>query len=337
MKPWHPSLREYWYVVARSRAVAAKPVAVSLLDTHVALARTASGHLIALEDRCPHRHAPLSAGCVSGQRLTCPYHGWSFDGEGHLRDVPGLTPDDALPQVRVRTFATREIDGLIWLRPSAMGNDEPSGITSAADLSTRRFLWQTRLPGNIVDAMENHLDPLHTHFIHSGLVRSRNRRVPTTASFQRTPDGFTVDYRGTPMQSGWLYRLFESERVVERAHFSAAGSTRLEYAYANGRRILIDLHFTPISTDTTDVFVALHVHGHWAPAWLIRMLAGPLLKRVNHQDAAILRLQAQNKRRFEDRRGASTDLDIVRSALEQFWNDGCLPPVGEQRVVNMML
>lgn len=337
MKPWHPSLSDYWYVVARSRAVAAKPVAVSLLDTHVALARTASGNLIALEDRCPHRHAPLSAGCVFGQHLTCPYHGWSFDGEGHLREVPGLPADAALPKVQVRTFATCEIDGLIWLRPSVTGSDKPSGITSTATPGTRRFLWQTRLPGNIVDAMENHLDPLHTHFIHSGWVRSRNRRVPTTASFQRTQDGFTVDYRGAPAQSGWLYRLFESERLVERAQFCAAGSTRLEYAYANGSRVLIDLHFTPVSTDTTDVFVVLHVQGHWAPAWAIRSLAGPLLKRVNRQDAQILRLQAANKRRFEDRRGASTSLDIVHGALEQFWTEGCLPPAGEQRVVNMML
>ncbi|WP_237653814.1 Rieske 2Fe-2S domain-containing protein [Xanthomonas graminis] len=41
-----------------------------------------------MEDRCPHRHAPLSAGCASGDGLACPYHGWRFGRDGALRAIP---------------------------------------------------------------------------------------------------------------------------------------------------------------------------------------------------------------------------------------------------------
>ncbi|WP_422346998.1 Rieske 2Fe-2S domain-containing protein [Stenotrophomonas sp. DR009] len=337
MTAWHPLLFTHWYAVARADEVRAKPLAVTLLDTHVALARTEGGTLIALEDRCPHRHAPLSAGCVNGERLACPYHGWSFDAEGQLCEVPGLPADASVPPIRVRRFATCELDGFIWLRPAASGAEQPHAMICATDPDTRRFLWRTRWSANVVDAMENFLDPLHTHFVHAGLVRRDGKRVQARASFIPTGEGFTVDYRGMPAQSGLLYRLFESERTAERAHFAAPGSARLEYTYANGSRVLIDLHFTPRSAEETDVFVTLHVEGRWAPAWAVRLLAWPFLKRVNDQDMAILALQARNMRRFGDRNGASTSLDIVRGTLEQFWSQGALPAAPMARDVSMLL
>lgn len=337
MNPWHPALYGHWYAVARASRIGRAPVAISLLDRHIALARTEAGDWLALEDRCPHRHAPLSAGCVQGDHIACPYHGWSFGADGGLKRVPGLAPDTSPPNVRVRHFAVQELDGFVWLRPGDGGASTPSALMRETDGATRRFQWQTRWSAHVVDAMENFLDPLHTHFVHAGLVRRDGARMPMEARFRSTAEGFVVDYRGRPSQSGLLYRLFESERTMERAHFAAPGTARLEYGYANGSRVLIDLHFTPVATDATDVFVALHVEGRWAPAWAVRLLAWPFLKRVNDQDAEILKLAAMNKRRFGERHGASTELDIVRNALEQFWTHGHLPQPSERRNIKLLL
>ncbi len=336
MSAWHPRLFTHWYAVARADELGTRPLAVTLLDTHVALARTRSGTLIALEDRCPHRHAPLSAGCVEGERLACPYHGWSFNADGRVCRIPGLPADNALPGVRVRHFAACELDGFIWLRPGDSGAAQPHAMIRATDPQSRRFLWRTRWSANVVDAMENFLDPLHTHFVHAGLVRRDAARVQAVAHFRSNEEGFSVDYRGMPAQSGLLYRLFESKRTAERAHVATPGSARLEYVYANGSRVLIDLHFTPRTQEQTDVSIALHVEGRWAPAWAVRLLAWPFLKRVNAQDMAILALQAGNKRRFGERKGASTPLDIVRGTLEHFWTQGELPPAAA-RDIPMML
>lgn len=333
---WHSNLYRYWYVVARTCEIDERPLAISLLDTHIALARHDEGW-IALEDRCPHRHAPLSSGCVVGGHLSCPYHGWAFDSAGVLRSVPGMPADAGLPSVRVRSFPVVECDGFLWLRPSEEGEDEPSALIRSTDPGTRRFQWQTRWNAHVLDAMENFLDPLHTHFIHPGLVRVASRRVPARASLRGSTEGFSVDYHSTPSQSGLLYRLFESERTMERAHFAAPGSARLEYRYVNGSRVLFDLHFTPRSMTTTDVFVSLHVEGRFAPAWLVKLLVWPLLKKVNDQDARMLELQSANLTRFGPRRGASTPLDIVRPVLEQFWQQGQLPDPALSRDVELML
>lgn len=334
---WHPALSAHWFAVARADELGSRPLAIDLLDIHAALARTPDGRLVALEDRCPHRHAPLSAGRTTRHGIRCPYHGWSFDADGRLREIPGTPAGCPLPAVRARCFATREHDGLVWMRPGASGLDRPNSLALGTDPATRRFLWRTRWPANVVDAMENFLDPLHTHAVHPGLVRRGAPSAETTAEFRGTGDGFLVDYPGLPTQSGLLFRLFESKRTVERAHFAAPGSARIEYGYANGSRVTIDLHFSPASQTETNVFAVLHVTGRRAPAWAVRLLVWPLLRRVNAQDVGILALQAANRRRYGPRREVSTERDLARSALEHFWRTGELPDAAARRSVRMLL
>jgi len=45
----------------------------------IALFRTATDEVFALDDRCPHKGGPLSEGIVHGGQVTCPLHGMVFD------------------------------------------------------------------------------------------------------------------------------------------------------------------------------------------------------------------------------------------------------------------
>ena len=58
-----PALRRTWLPVARSDAVSDTPARTWLLGEPLVIARVA-GEVVVLEDRCPHRFAPLSAGKV---------------------------------------------------------------------------------------------------------------------------------------------------------------------------------------------------------------------------------------------------------------------------------
>lgn len=49
---------------------------IRLGDTKVAVFRTATDEVYALEDRCPHAGGPLSEGIVHGNCVTCPLHNW---------------------------------------------------------------------------------------------------------------------------------------------------------------------------------------------------------------------------------------------------------------------
>lgn len=340
MSSWPAHLQRRWFAVARSDRVGKKPLAVTVLDRPIVLARLGGREIAAFEDRCPHRQAPLSAGRLIGGTLQCPYHGWRFDQSGALCEIPGANSCDRLPGVRARTLGVIEHDGLVWVRldPSGSLSDLPERIR-ALQPKQRRFLWQTCWNANIVDALENVLDPLHTHFIHAGIVRRAASRRAITAHCTSTSEGFTVDYRGNDAQSGLVYRLFESSREAERAHFSAPGSAELEYVYRNGSRARVALHFTPASPTRTHLFGSLHVEGRYAPAWAVRMLLWPFIRRIAQQDARILALQASNLERFTERRDIITRYDLVRQRLEQAWtNDSAMsnPPPKDEQIVLML-
>jgi phenylpropionate dioxygenase-like ring-hydroxylating dioxygenase large terminal subunit len=343
MNTWNPALYRSWFAVAQSRALKAKPLSVTLLERPLVIARLQSGELLALDDCCPHRHVPLSAGRVIAEGLQCRYHGWTFGADGSCTALPGLIQESCRPAVRVGSVQVIEHDGLIWVRA-----DTSDGDKSPPDLpaflcrlpaQSRRFTWSTTWNARAIDALENFLDPLHTHFVHSGLVRRNGARQTISATLTRSAGVLQVDYRGQQRQSGWLYRLFESPRELERAHFAnaAAGSAQLEYRYQDGSALYFTIHFSPISEARTQVLGTLHVENRWAPGWAVRMLAWPFLRRVARQDQEIVEAQAVNKARFRRADGISTELDLVRPSLEEVWSMQSRPLKDEHRSVRILL
>lgn len=73
----------------------------------VAVFRTGSDEVFALEDRCPHKGGPLSEGIVHGQSVTCPLHNWVFDLETGLAQ--------GADEGQVQTFPARIEAGRILL------------------------------------------------------------------------------------------------------------------------------------------------------------------------------------------------------------------------------
>ncbi len=342
MNPWNPTLYRSWFVVASSRRLKSKPLAVTLFDRPLVLARMQSGELLALDDCCPHRHAPLSAGRVTQAGLQCGYHGWTFSADGRCTAIPGLAPSSCKPLVRVASVPVMEHDGLVWVKLDATSSADSHGLPEFVrrlPQGSRRFTWSTTWKAHAADALENFLDPLHTHFVHPGLVRGDADRRVVSATLTRSAGLLQVDYRGQPQQSGWLYRLFESPRELERAHFAAAaaGTAQLEYRYQNGSALYFTLHFSPIGETLTQVHGTFHVENRWAPQWAVRMIAWPFLRHVARQDQDIVEAQALNKARFHRTTGVSTELDLVRPALDEIWSPASHPPAGQSRRIEIML
>ena len=134
---------DYWYPLAWSdeikpgrilgRRFAAEPIAIY---------RTASGQLVALEDRCAHRQVPLHLGVIAGDVLKCHYHGWAYDCAGKCVDVPYLGKERR-PN-GVRSYPVREVDGLVFVFPGdpSLAEARLPAVLGAArrrDYKTRRL------------------------------------------------------------------------------------------------------------------------------------------------------------------------------------------------------
>jgi nitrite reductase/ring-hydroxylating ferredoxin subunit len=140
-----------WWAVARSEEVTGdKPLSVDIGDRPVVLWRDLNGHARALEDRCPHRRAPLSLGCIRKEGwIQCGYHGWSYDGEtGRVREIPNLKNEQRFsPVYRAESFAVHEAAGFVRVAlkadsspPPVTGIDMPLSGTVHVALDHERYL-----------------------------------------------------------------------------------------------------------------------------------------------------------------------------------------------------
>jgi phenylpropionate dioxygenase-like ring-hydroxylating dioxygenase large terminal subunit len=162
-------VRNAWYVAAWSHELeAGKPIPASILDEPIVLYRADTGRLVALEDRCVHRLAPLSLGRCEGERLRCMYHGLLYDPDGGVAEIPG---QDLVPKhARVRSYPIADRHDWVWvwmgdpafadeaLIPPAVGLSDPDYILGHGHLD---YAAEARLIN------DNLLDFSHLSYVHA--------------------------------------------------------------------------------------------------------------------------------------------------------------------------
>jgi vanillate O-demethylase monooxygenase subunit len=107
-------IRNAWYVAAWTHEIAPGRIqARTIIDQPLVLFRTTDGGIVALEDRCPHRFAPLSMGRLEGDALRCMYHGLKFAPDGRCIEIPG---QERIPHSAcVRRFPLEVVGSWVWV------------------------------------------------------------------------------------------------------------------------------------------------------------------------------------------------------------------------------
>ena len=193
-----PIHRDHWYPLAWSSELKrGKTLGVRFAGEPIVLARTKSGTLFALEDRCAHRQVPLHAGVVDGESIRCGYHGWTYDCTGRCVDVPYLGRE-RLPN-GVRAYPCREAYGLIFVFPgdATLADERPLPALPSVDdkaYKTRRFGREVKCHYSFMH--ENLMDMNH-QFLHRrqmGQMRARS------LGRRRGDDWVEVDYTFARME-----------------------------------------------------------------------------------------------------------------------------------------
>lgn len=176
----HP---DYWYAVAYDREVpCGRVVEVRFWGKSIALFRGTDGALRAVEDRCAHRHVKLSIGNVNGCTLTCIYHGWSYDQDGNLVEIPHELFGRQFSKVKIRSYPVSSRYGLIWLFP---GDVAAAGLTPIPEIPELEgpdrwacvpvdFTWRAHhsmIVDNVSDFTHAYLHKRYRPFVDATLTR----------------------------------------------------------------------------------------------------------------------------------------------------------------------
>ena len=192
-------VRNAWYVAAWAEDVIAnRPCAVRLLNEPIFLWRNEAGAVVAFEDRCIHRLAPLSLGRCEGERLRCKYHGLLYDRSGRVVEIPGQpkVPRD----LRLRSYAVIQKHGCVWiwmgdevtaderLLPPVVGLDDPDYVLG-------RGLFDVDVDAHLIN--DNLLDLSHLPYLHAATA-------PVSETWVREPPKFLKCERS--VQTEWWVR-----------------------------------------------------------------------------------------------------------------------------------
>jgi phenylpropionate dioxygenase-like ring-hydroxylating dioxygenase large terminal subunit len=170
--------------------VGAAPLAVQLLDQALVLWRDAAGTVQAWTDRCPHRGAALSLGCVRDGRLECPYHGWQFASGGQVQVIPALPDFVPPPTHRALVHACVERYGMVWVRLAAEGEAAPPAFAAEDEPRLRKLnCGPYDVASSAPRIVENFLDMAHFGFVHEHWLGDRGHTAVPPYTVQATPTG----------------------------------------------------------------------------------------------------------------------------------------------------
>lgn len=190
-----------WWVAAFSEDVGNDLIGRWILDTPVLLYRSSAGAVVALEDRCPHRSAPLSKGKRRGDSVECIYHGFTYAADGRCVRVPSIEGDP--PDICVRAFPVVEKGPFVWIYvgdPAVMDDiDPPPAVEWWAEPAFAAERGYLNIAANYMLLKENVLDLTHFGFVHANSFKITDWVAPPKFVGGRERPGYLQSFKSSPL------------------------------------------------------------------------------------------------------------------------------------------
>lgn len=300
-------IRNCWYVVAWDHEIPEGGLFNrTVLGDPLLLMRLSDGRLVALEDRCCHRQAPLSKGRREGDCVRCGYHGLLFDADGRCIDVPGLAA--VPPKARVRTYplVVRHKWVFVWMGDPALADEALLPDNRSCDSPD----W-LNIPGylhydtNYLLICDNLLDFSHLSYVHEKTLGGSTAIAQARAQIEDVPRGIRVTRRVPDVPAPPYYqRMRRFDGNVDRwfiYDFLLPGTLLMQ---SGGRPVradqgdhAIELHscqtLTPETETTTHYFFQQSCRADQGDASIAKIIHEQLLVAFN-EDRDMITSQARN-------------------------------------------
>ena len=178
-------LRRYWHPIALINELKTRPLRRRILGEDLVLFRDDKGRLGLLKLRCSHRGTSLEFGHIEDGGLRCCYHGWLYDVEGKILEMPGEPADSTFWQrLRHPAYKVQELGGVVF----AYLGPEPASLLPRYDVLVREDGVRARrartVNCNFFQMIENSVDQNHLKWLH------RTAKTPTWEEGEINPQPF---------------------------------------------------------------------------------------------------------------------------------------------------
>lgn len=268
----------YWYPVGWANQL--KPgsiMPVKIWQQAIAVYRDENGQIHAIEDACPHKGVALHKGKVQGCHLTCPYHGWEFNGSGECVRISYLPENQKLPRAKARSYPVQEKYNLIWIfpgDPTLAASLEPPKMREFDDPNSLRVTVTARMNAHFSICNENSMDVFHG-YLHQNL---QGWFDPLLQSLRETESSVCAEY-----DVSYKGRMAKFLGLTDRADEVTTRRISVKYNYPHYETNLqgiSSLYLMRLPVGPTEsrsfAFFFLKIR---LPQWLLKRLE-PLLQKL---------------------------------------------------------
>jgi phenylpropionate dioxygenase-like ring-hydroxylating dioxygenase large terminal subunit len=243
-----------WYIACLSDELSTtKPFTTTVYDKSYVLFRDQNKQAVCLLNRCLHRLTQMDKGRIINGTLACPYHGWRYDNQGNVVDVPSEGPDQSVKKMCSKPLPCVEQDGVIWIW---MGEGEPTTATPpwrfpfANDPKWTHYFMITDFDNEVTNLCENFMDVPHTVYVHKGWFRDKAMiKIPMTVETKNSRVLVTYDQENDKI--GGLFHWLLNPKGAPMKHtdeYIYPNLTRVDYTFGNEYGFIINSQNTPVST-----------------------------------------------------------------------------------------
>jgi phenylpropionate dioxygenase-like ring-hydroxylating dioxygenase large terminal subunit len=262
-----------WYYLGTVQELSKKPLRLNLPGDHAYVGfRTKSGKLAVLNARCAHMGADLGSGCVIGERLACPLHGWEYNREGNCEHLPASTEIPAF--ARQVSFPVEERGGHVFFfnRPQArFPLSFFDGVHAEALLAAPRFEFVVEAPWYLVSA--NGFDLQHFRCAHDRTL------VDEPVLSSPHPFAWRLDARFLVTGHSWMDRV---------TRWFSGSSVEMTVTNWCGNLVLVAARFRRTTTYGLVSFIPLEGNRTWVRdiiwvprrRWPLRAILDPIDARI---------------------------------------------------------
>ena len=268
--PMNAAFKRYWLVAGLSRDFPepnSDPKRSTMLGEDYVLFRDSEGRIGCLRELCCHRGASLCLGRTEKGGIRCVFHGWKFDVDGTIIDMPNATDDRFMKRYRQPAFPVVEKAGLIFVYLGPREEQPPFAHWRWLDFAPEQlFVAPVVYNANFIQAIDGGADSSHLTTLHQDALR-RQHPATDNSVFERIMADAAPRFDTYPTEFGQFSAAF---RTVTRADgtiyetcktsvFAAPSTVITNGAYPDQGTFAF---FTPIDSHRTIGYL-----GNYDSAW----------------------------------------------------------------------
>jgi nitrite reductase/ring-hydroxylating ferredoxin subunit len=260
-----------WYPIGFAKDFNKKPKRITIRDVNYIVWKNNNDYY-GLRDSCSHQGSSFMYGSTCGNYITCPYHGYQFDSDGKLAEIPELN----FMETRLHDidcFKVVEKADMVYLNTVPVLNEDVKNKIDEKyifvepefyDPDQRPVMLSENFEHNAKFVSVNSLDICHIGFVHTFGNKKHPNPVKKSPIIKLadTDNHYKIIYEYIAGENSLVSKVYNINNIFVENEYALPHSTVARVKFADYTSTIIT-HALPVSRFKTILFVKAY-RNYWS-------------------------------------------------------------------------